>query len=302
MTIYFLQKKIVLSFFLLLCSNYSFGQDGSIPGFPRLPYWQVQSKGKDVIILLHGGPGASHDYLRPEWDTLSAIGTVIYYDQRNTPRSERSDSCGWQEQVADLRRVIKYFSNNKKVILAGSSWGSILAVLYTYTFPGDVKAMILSGMVKWPVGDTIIAARSSSPRISMYDTSALQYICLDTPRYIAAKRSSPDVIARTLSFLAPGKCYVSSTEAYAKVVNSLYSIPSLSQLAAVKTKTLLVEGLGNCYPKEPFKRESLKDASRALYSILPNAQIVTVAEGCHDPWFIRRSQFFSYCFDFLRKL
>lgn len=40
-----------------------------------------------TIVVLHGGPGATHDYLRPEWDRLAAVGRVIYYDQRGWARA-----------------------------------------------------------------------------------------------------------------------------------------------------------------------------------------------------------------------
>jgi pimeloyl-ACP methyl ester carboxylesterase len=34
------------------------------------------------VVVLHGGPGASHDYLRPGFDLLAEGHTLIYYDQR----------------------------------------------------------------------------------------------------------------------------------------------------------------------------------------------------------------------------
>ena len=39
------------------------------------------------VVVLHGGPGASHDYLRPGFDVLAERHSLIYYDQRGGGQS-----------------------------------------------------------------------------------------------------------------------------------------------------------------------------------------------------------------------
>ena len=63
--------------------------------------------GPDVIVL-HGGPGAHHDYLLPQFDLLATGRRLRYYDQRGGGRSpvERDVPVGWREHVADLDALI----------------------------------------------------------------------------------------------------------------------------------------------------------------------------------------------------
>lgn len=91
----------LLLFFLVNTTSLSYGQDGFIPGLPKLAYWQVGQEPTTVIVL-HGGPGATHQYLRPEFDALTKTARVIYYDQRGCGKSDPAASYTWQEHVADL--------------------------------------------------------------------------------------------------------------------------------------------------------------------------------------------------------
>lgn len=106
-------------FHILCCS----AQEGYITGTPALAYWTI-GNGPDIVIVLHGGPAAGHSYLRPEWDSLSKVAKVVYFDQRGCGKSEKAPCYSWREQVADVKRVITHLKQNGKVVLAGSSWAS----------------------------------------------------------------------------------------------------------------------------------------------------------------------------------
>ena len=135
---------ITINFLIINC----YSQNGFIKGNPNLAFWEIGNK-NEIVIVLHGGPSVAHNYLRPEFDSFKSIAKVIYYDQRGCGKSGNADEYRWQDHVSDLRRVKNHFSKDKKVVLAGSSWGSILAILYAYSFPEDIKGLILSGTVRW---------------------------------------------------------------------------------------------------------------------------------------------------------
>lgn len=122
---------------------------GVIPGDPPLHYETV-GNGPALVVVLHGGPGVTHDYLRPEWDRLASVGEVVYYDQRGCGANPATGALTWQEDVADLDRLIRNLRQGRKVFLAGSSWGSELALRYAYLHPEGVDAVVLSGFVGWP--------------------------------------------------------------------------------------------------------------------------------------------------------
>lgn len=95
-------------------------------------------------IVLHGGPGAHHDYLLPGFDALADGRELIYYDQRGGGRSPvpRDVPVGWTEQVADLEALRVHWSL-QRLTLVGYSWGGLLALLYALDHPGRVERLAL---------------------------------------------------------------------------------------------------------------------------------------------------------------
>src|SRR5256712_6170770 len=89
------------------------------------------------VVVLHGGPGAHHDYLLPQYDLLARRRTLLYYDQRGGGRSPvgRDTPVGWREHVADLEALRRHWSIDRLTLL-GYSWGGLLALLYWLEHPG----------------------------------------------------------------------------------------------------------------------------------------------------------------------
>jgi proline iminopeptidase len=88
--------------------------------------------GGEPLLVLHGGPGASHDYLLPQLLALGAQRDLLFYDQRGGGRSKTDDPAPvtWQRQVADLAAVIGELMPPGPPTLVGYSWGALLAMLY----------------------------------------------------------------------------------------------------------------------------------------------------------------------------
>jgi proline iminopeptidase len=97
-----------------------------------------------LTVVLHGGPGAHHDYLLPQYDRLATRRTLFYYDQRGGGRSPvpRETPVGWREHVADLD-AIRARLGLERLSLCGYSWGGLLAVLYFVEHPDRVAQLAL---------------------------------------------------------------------------------------------------------------------------------------------------------------
>ena len=82
--------------------------------------------------MLHGGPGASHDYLLPQMLHLAESRELIFYDQRGGGRSKTDDRAPitWRTQVDDLEAVVAELGLEPPAIV-GYSWGGLLALLAT---------------------------------------------------------------------------------------------------------------------------------------------------------------------------
>jgi len=97
-----------------------------------------------LVVVLHGGPGAHHDYLLPQYDRLAGRRTLFYYDQRGGGKSpvSRETPVGWREQVADLE-ALRVHLKFDRLVLCGYSWGGLLAVLYLLEHPERVERLAL---------------------------------------------------------------------------------------------------------------------------------------------------------------
>ncbi len=112
-------------------------------------WYRVVGDGKSSIplLILHGGPGATHDYLEP-LAALAQERPVVFYDQLGGGRSDRPDDISlWTtarfvEELAAVRRYLDL----EQVHLLGQSWGSMLAVDYLLTRrPRGIASLICSG-------------------------------------------------------------------------------------------------------------------------------------------------------------
>ena len=95
-------------------------------------FWTAHGpKGAERALVLHGGPGAHHDYLLPQMLALAANRELVFYDQRGGGQSRTDDPAPitWQTLVTDLGAVIDELQLQPLTII-GYSWGAMLALLY----------------------------------------------------------------------------------------------------------------------------------------------------------------------------
>jgi proline iminopeptidase len=96
-------------------------------------YWAAYGpEGAARLLVLHGGPGAHHDYLLPQMLALAEKYELIFYDQRGGGQSKTEDRSPitWETHVADLGLVARELVGGP-LSLVGYSWGGLLALLYT---------------------------------------------------------------------------------------------------------------------------------------------------------------------------
>lgn len=84
------------------------------------------------LVVLHGGPGAHHEYLLPQLLFLAEARDCLLYDQRGGGRSKTDDRTPitWHTHVDDLTAVLAECAPGP-LTLVGYSWGALLALLYT---------------------------------------------------------------------------------------------------------------------------------------------------------------------------
>jgi len=106
-------------------------------------YWCAYGPaGARQLLVLHGGPGADHQYLLPQMLALAEDHELVFYDQRGGGRSRTDDPSPitWQTHVEDLAAVANDLGLDHPEIV-GYSWGGLLAMLYSIVargVPGSV--------------------------------------------------------------------------------------------------------------------------------------------------------------------
>lgn len=113
---------------------------------------RVGNNPKIKVLLLHGGPGATHEYFECFDSFLPAQGIeYYYYDQLGSLYSDQpSDTSLWTvprfvEEVEQVGQALNLDSTN--FYLLGQSWGGILAMEYALKYQQHLKGLIISNMM-----------------------------------------------------------------------------------------------------------------------------------------------------------
>ncbi len=104
------------------------------------------------LLLLHGGPGATHEYFEACDSYLPAAGIeYYYYDQLGSFYSDQPDEPElWEvprfvDEVEQVRQALGLNQDNFYVL--GHSWGGILALEYALQYQQYLKGLIISNMM-----------------------------------------------------------------------------------------------------------------------------------------------------------
>ena len=104
------------------------------------------------VLLLHGGPGATHEYLEA-FDSYFPAASVeyYYYDQLGSYYSDQPDDpdlvalARFVDEVEQVRQALALDRNN--FYLYGQSWGGLLAIEYALKYQQHLKGLIISNMM-----------------------------------------------------------------------------------------------------------------------------------------------------------
>jgi proline iminopeptidase len=120
------------------------------------------------VLLLHGGPGSTHEYLEACDSFLPAAGIeYYYYDQLGSGFSDQPDDPSlWEldrfvEEVEQVRQALGLDREN--FVLFGHSWGGILALEYALSYQRHLRGLVISNMMASAPAYTAYAERVLMP-------------------------------------------------------------------------------------------------------------------------------------------
>jgi proline iminopeptidase len=277
----------------------------------QLPlYWCTYGRpGAPRALVLHGGPGAHHDYLLPQMlDLARAAGDheLFFYDQRGGGRSKthQREDITWETQVEDVRGVIDEFGLEGAPII-GYSWGALLTMLYAS------KVVRASSLPR------------HGPLVLIDPAPVTRQYRNEFEREFARRQNAPEVV-RMREELASSGLREKDPEAYrqrnfelsvagyfadprsardltpfrvtARVQQSVweslgdFDLIAEGRLAGFGVPTLVLHGR-----QDPIPLKSSEAAAKAM-----NARLVVLEDCGHVPYVEQRSALFSAIDSFMR--
>jgi proline iminopeptidase len=134
---------LLLTSTLAGAANYPI-QEGYVDANGVLIYYKSFGQGPPLLIV-HGGPGASHDYFLPHLIPLARNYRLIFMDERGSGKSEKlENAAGYtvEAMVEDVEALRKSLGLGK-VALLGHSYGGVLAQAYALKYQQNLTHLIL---------------------------------------------------------------------------------------------------------------------------------------------------------------
>ena len=119
-------------------------EDGYVDANGVLIYYEAFGQGPPLVIV-HGGPGASHDYFLPYLAPLARTNRLIFIDERGSGKSQKlDDPAGYtvENMVEDVEAVRREL-NLGKIALLGHSYGGVLAQAYALKYQQNLSKLLL---------------------------------------------------------------------------------------------------------------------------------------------------------------
>lgn len=233
-------------------------------------------------LVMHGGLGLDHTYLRPWLDDLGSVAELTYYDHRANGRSAPSDlaALGHETWVDDADRLRRHLGHDQVVVL-GHSYGGFLALEYALRHPDSVAGLVLvstaAAMLHWEQIHANIDARDATHEQRRGFTGQPWASDEDFGNWLAA--------ALPLYFHRPQPHVMAAMAADMRISAAVSTISGgcmaafdvRPQLPRIDVPSLVVAGRHDFIMPVECTSEPLADG-------LPNAQLLVFEESGHFPF------------------
>ena len=118
--------------------------DGFVDAHGVLIYYMTVGRGAPLVIV-HGGPGASHDYFLPYLLPLARHNRLVFIDERGSGKSEKlANPAGYTvENMVEDVEALRQGLDLGKISLLGHSYGGVLAQAYALKYQKNLTHLIL---------------------------------------------------------------------------------------------------------------------------------------------------------------
>jgi L-proline amide hydrolase len=218
--------------------------------------------GKPPLVVLHGGPGCTHDYVLPLADVADSGRAVVHYDQIGNGKSTHLPEAGggfWTVDLflRELDHLLRFLDIADGYHLLGQSWGGMLGAEHAVRRPAGMKSLIIANS---PASMELWLAAANGLRAELPDdvqktlTDNETASTIDSAAYQAATRVFydrhvcrvpwPDYVARTFAAIEddPTVYHTMNGPTEFHVVGTLKDWSIVDRLDQVNRPTLLISG------------------------------------------------------------
>lgn len=264
--------------------------------------------GKAKMLLLHGGPGATHEYFECFEDFLPQAGVEFYYyDQLGSHYSDQPTDAGlWTiprfvEEVEQVRKSLGL----ENFYLLGHSWGGMLGIEYALKYGRHLKGFVLSNMtasvpsyVKYvnelrrQLPKDVIAVLDKYEAKGEYENPEYQQAMFGTvyAKHLCRLNPLPEPVERTFKhFFAPVYNTMQGPNEFV-ITGNFKDWDRWADLPRIKTPTLVMGGKFDEMNPADIRREA---------KLIPNARLAICENGSHMSMWDDQQTYFRHLLKFI---
>ena len=219
--------------------------------------------GKVPLVILHGGPGCTHDYVQAYGDICETGRPVILYDQIGNGRSTHLPDRGaafWTVELflAELENLVDHLGIRDGFHVLGQSWGGMLGAEYAVRRPAGLRSLVIANspasMDLW-VSEANRLRRDLPPEVeavlqgheAAMTTHSREYeaaVEVFNARHVCRVQPMPAEVQRTFDAIAadPTVYYTMNGPSEFHVIGTLRDWTVVDRLHAIEVPTFLISG------------------------------------------------------------
>jgi L-proline amide hydrolase len=265
------------------------------------------------VVILHGGPGAAHDYCEPILELSRSGRACVIYDQLGCGRSQHLPDAPagfWTIDLfkRELVELVRQLGIQDRHAVVGQSWGGMLAMEYALDQPPGLRGMVVAdspaSIPLW-VEEANRLRRDLPPDVQETLTRHEDTGTTDDPEYEAAVRVYydrhlcrvpwPDCVQRSFASIAadPTVYHTMNGPSEFHCIGSLKDWDITDRLHEIATPTLLVSGRYD---------EATPLVVGQIHARIPGAEWELFEESSHLPHVEQPSAFLERVEAFLRAI
>lgn len=269
--------------------------------------------GPAPLVTLHGGPGASHDYLLSMADLAADGRAVIFYDQTGNGNSAHFPDRGADFYTVDLfvrelASLIGHLRIGGRYHVLGQSWGGMLAQEHAVSQPPGLRSVVLSNTAAsfgaFAVeADTLRAALPADVEATLRrheaagTTSDPEYAAayeVFYRRHVCRLDPWPAEVLRSFELLDTDPTVYRTTNGPSEfhVIGSFKDWSAVDRLARVTVPALVISGRHD---------EATPAVQEELMGGLATAEQVILEQSSHMPFWEERAAYMAAVGSFLRR-